>query len=204
MELLQGRSLSDELANVGKLAAGRCAQITAAVCSVLAQAHAAGIVHRDIKPSNVFLHHGKDEELVKVIDFGIAKLRDETRDPELQAATATGMFVGTPAYMAPERLLNEPYDGRADVCSVGVMMFETLCGRLPFQTSGPGAYWSPAMLNPLRAPPAPRDVEPSVPEELEVAILRAMTIEPNERPTAGELEAHLRRFLESNEVAAGV
>jgi hypothetical protein len=200
MELLQGQSLSDELAKVGKLAAGHCARIMAAVCSVLAQAHAAGIVHRDVKPSNVFLHHGKDEELVKVIDFGIAKLSDETRDPELQAATATGMFVGTPAYMAPERLMNEPYDGRADVYSVGVMMFETLCGRLPFQTSGPGAYWSAAMLNPLRPPPAPHEIEPSVPAELEAAIVRAMAVEPNQRFTAAELEAYLRRFLESERV----
>jgi cell division protein FtsB len=203
MELLQGQSLSDELAKVGKLAAGRCARIMAAVCSVLAQAHAAGIVHRDVKPSNVFLHHGTDEELVKVIDFGIAKLSDETRDPELQAATATGMFVGTPAYMAPERLMNEPYDGRADVYSVGVMMFETLCGRLPFQTSGPGAYWSAAMLNPLRPLPAPHAIEPSVPAELEAAIIRAMAVEPNARPTAAELEAHLRQFLESEESGRG-
>jgi protein kinase-like protein len=204
MELLQGHSLSDELAKVGKLTAGRCVQIMAAVCSVLAQAHAAGIVHRDVKPSNVFLHHCKDEELVKVIDFGIAKLSDETRDPELQAATATGMFVGTPAYMAPERLMNEPYDGRADVYSVGVMMFETLCGRLPFQTSGPGAYWSAAMLNPSRAPPAPHEIEPTVPAELEAAVVRAMAMDPNQRPTAAELEAHLRRFLESEEVVGAM
>jgi serine/threonine protein kinase len=202
MELLQGHSLADELREAEKLAAGRCARIMAAVCSVLAQAHAAGIVHRDIKPSNVFLHHGKDEELVKVIDFGIAKLSDETRDPELQAATTTGMFVGTPAYMAPERLMNEAYDGRADVYSVGVMMFETLCGRLPFQTSGTGGYWSAAMINPLRQPPAPREVEPSVPAELEATIVRAMAMEPSQRPTAVELEAHLRRFLAHEDVAA--
>jgi hypothetical protein len=204
MELLQGHSLADELREAEKLTAGRCTRIMAAVCSVLAQAHAAGIVHRDIKPSNVFLHQGKDEELVKVIDFGIAKLSDETRDPELQAATATGMFVGTPAYMAPERLMNESYDGRADVYSVGVMMFETLCGRLPFQTSGAGGYWSAAMMNPLRQPRAPREVEPSVPAELEAAIVRAMAMEPSQRPTAAELEGLLRRFLTHEDVAAAV
>lgn len=204
MELLQGHSLADELRESEKLTAGRCARIMAAVCSVLAQAHAAGIVHRDIKPTNVFLHRGKDEELVKVIDFGIAKLSDETRDPELQAATLTGMFVGTPAYMAPERLMNESYDGRADVYSVGVVMFETLCGRLPFQTSGAGGYWSGAMMNPLRQPPTPREVEPSVPAELESAIVQAMAMEPSQRPTATELEAHLRCFLEHEDVAAAV
>ena len=90
-------------------------------------------------------------------------LADELREAgklELQAATATGMFVGTPAYMASERLMNEPYDGRADVYSVGVMMFETLCGRLPFQ-SGSGAYWS-AAVNRLRQQPASREFEPSL------------------------------------------
>src|SRR5687768_17317278 len=100
--------------------------------------------------------------------------------------------------------MNEPYDGRADVYSVGVMMFETLCGRLPFQTSGPGGYWSAAMLNPLRAPPAPHEIEPSVPAELEAAIVRAMAMEPSQRPTAAELELHLRRFLESEEVVRAV
>ena len=200
MELLRGRSLADELRDSGKLAARRCAQIIASVCSALAQAHAAGIVHRDIKPSNVFLHHDNDEELVKVIDFGIAKLSDETRDPELDAATVTGMFVGTPAYMAPERLLNETYDGRADVYSVGVMMFETLCGRLPFEASGAGGYWS-SVMNPLRQPPAPSTVEPNIPEGLQTAVVQAMATEANQRPTAAELEVQLRRFLESQEAA---
>jgi hypothetical protein len=201
MELLQGNSLADELHAEGKLAPRRCAQIMAPVCAVLAEAHAAGIVHRDIKPTNVFIHRSQGEELVKVIDFGIAKLTDETRDLELKsAATATGMYVGTPAYMAPERLVNEPYDGRADVYSVGVMMFEMLCGRLPFQVSG-GGYWSVAMMNPLRRPPLLTEVEPSVPAELEVAVLRALSMESEQRPTAAELGAELRRFLQVSEVS---
>ena len=195
MELLQGRSLADELRAVEKLPPQRCAEIMAAVCSVLAQAHAAGIVHRDIKPSNVFLHQSQGQELVKVIDFGIAKLTDETRDPELKAATATGMLVGTPAYMAPERLGNEPYDGRADVYAVGVMTFETLCGRLPYQASGNAGYWSVAVMNAVGKPPAPSEVEPSVPPELDAIVLRAMAKEPANRPTAAELKDELLRFL---------
>jgi protein kinase-like protein len=204
MELLHGRSLADELRAARRLPAQRCARIMAAVCAVLAEAHAAGIVHRDIKPSNVFLHQGKDEELVKVIDFGIAKLTDETRDAELQAATATGMYLGTPAYMAPERLINAPYDGRADVYSVGVMMFETLCGRLPFEASGPGAYWPGALMNPFKQPPRPTEVEPGVPPELEGAVLRAMARELEERPTAAELEVELRDFLRFEEAVGAV
>lgn len=194
MELLQGRSLADELRESEKLPPVRCARIMAAVCAALAQAHAAGIIHRDIKPSNIFLHHGNDEELVKVIDFGIAKLSDETQDPDVRSVTATGMFVGTPAYMAPERLSNDPYDGEVDVYSVGVMMFETLSGRHPFRTAGSGSNWSGAILNP-QEPPNLRELEPGVPAELETAVTDAMAMEPGRRPTAAELEGRLRRFL---------
>ncbi len=196
MELLQGASLADELRTAGKLAPHRCASIMNAVCSVLAEAHSAGVVHRDIKPSNIFLHHSKGEEIIKVIDFGIAKLTDETRDPALQSATDTGMLVGTPTYMAPERLGNEFYDGRADVYAVGVMMFEALCGRLPFMPSR-GGYWPMAMANALDRPPSPRAVEPRVPVQLEAAVMWAMAKEPRDRPTAAELRDELARFLES-------
>jgi hypothetical protein len=200
MELLQGHSLSDELRSEKTLAPRRCAQICAAVCDVLAEAHAAGIVHRDIKPSNVFLHRNRDEELVKVIDFGIAKLTD-TREPGLrQATTGTGIFVGTPAYMAPERLGSDPYDGRADVYSLGVMMFQMLCGQYPHQTSGGGGYWSAAMMNALGREPAIATDEASIPAELEAIVIRALTKDPEQRPTAAELGAELRWYLEREEL----
>lgn len=199
MELLQGHSLADELRAEKKLAPRRCARIAAAVCDVLAEAHAAGIVHRDIKPSNVFLHRNRDDELVKVIDFGIAKLTD-SREPGLrQATTGTGIFVGTPAYMAPERLGSDPYDGRADVYSLGVMMFQMLCGQYPHQTSRGGGYWSEAMMNALGHEPSIADDEASVPAELESIVIRALTKDPEQRPTAAELGAELRRYLEREE-----
>src|SRR6185436_18294061 len=95
----------------------RCAEILLPICEVLTEAHAAGIVHRDIKPDNIFLHQTKRGEVVKVLDFGIAKLMDESTNPELQALTQADILVGTPEYMAPERFLAEEYDGRADVYS---------------------------------------------------------------------------------------
>jgi hypothetical protein len=194
MELLQGQSLADELRQEGRLAPRRCAQIAAAVCDVLAEAHAAGIVHRDIKPSNVFLHRTRDEELVKVIDFGIAKLTDDTQ--AVRPTTGTGIFVGTPAYMAPERMGNEPYDGRADVYSLGVMMFQMLCGDYPHKISGSGGFWSAAMMTALGKPGwATSDAEPSVPAELEAVIIGALAKNATERPTAAELGAQIRRFL---------
>jgi hypothetical protein len=195
MELLQGRSLADELRQEGRLAPRRCAEIAAAVCDVLAEAHAAGIVHRDIKPSNVFLHRNRDEELVKVIDFGIAKLTDETEGMR-PSTTGTGIFVGTPAYMAPERMGNDPYDGRADVYSLGVMMFQMLCGDYPHKISGSGGYWSAAMMAALGKPAwVASDAEPSVPAELESVIITALAKNPGDRPTAAELGAQIRRFL---------
>jgi serine/threonine protein kinase len=189
MELLEGHSLSDELRAGAKLAPLRCTRIAAAVCDVLAQAHMAGIVHRDIKPSNVFLHRTRGDELVKVIDFGIAKLTDDIVDGD-QRSTITGMLVGSPAYMAPERLYGDPYDGRADVYAVGVMMYEALTGRLPYATRQKG-YWSPAMMH-TKNVDAPSTLEPTIPPFVDAAIMRAMAREPRDRPTAAQLAADLR------------
>jgi serine/threonine protein kinase len=165
------------------------------VCDALAEAHEAGIVHRDIKPGNVFLHHSHSEQLVKVIDFGIAKLTDNSADPEVQASTIAGMFVGTPAYMAPERLLDEPYDGRADVYAVGVMMYEMLSGRLPFKV-GDAGYSSLAKMHIVEEPPSLSATEPGVSSELEAIVFDALAKTPDKRPTAQQLGARLHDFLE--------
>jgi len=199
MELLQGRSLADELREARTLTPRRAAQIAAAVCDVLAEAHASGIVHRDIKPSNIFLHRSRDEELVKVIDFGIAKLTDESHGVR-PSTTGTGIFVGTPAYMAPERMGGEAYDGRADVYSVGVMMFQMLCGEYPHKVTGAGAHWSPAMMAALGKSGAPTAGAPAVPEELESVVIRALARDPEQRATAAELAGELHRYL-AREVA---
>jgi serine/threonine protein kinase len=191
MELLHGRSLADELKFKGKLTPVRCAMIAAAVCDALAEAHAVGIVHRDIKPGNVFLHQRQSEQVVKVIDFGIAKLTDAAANAEVQA-TVRGMVVGTPAYMAPERMLDQPYDGRADVYSVGVMMYEMLAGHLPFQ--GEDGKWSIAK-NIVSAPKPLATGETDVDEEMEAIVFNAVAKAPDERPTARELGAKLHDFL---------
>lgn len=194
MELLEGRSLAEELEAVGKLPVERCRRIAAEVCDVLTAAHEAGLVHRDVKPSNVFLHHVKGEEQVKVIDFGIAKLMDADAvllDSAGARRTATGVLVGTPAYMAPERLNSEPYDGRADVYAVGVLLYEMLTGKLPFTAKGTG-NWSFAMMIGLTEAPPPSSVEPEVPRELDDIVRRALAKSPAARPSAAELAQLLR------------
>jgi serine/threonine protein kinase len=195
MELLHGRPLSAELRSEGKLTPVRCASIAAAVCDALAEAHAAGIVHRDIKPANIFLHETRSEQVVKVIDFGIAKLTDTSADSEAQLRTVAGKVVGTPAYMAPERLLGDPYDGRADVYAVGLMMYEMLCGHLPFRV-GEGGYRAMANAHISEAPPSLVAMEPGVPPDLEAAVFAALAKSPNDRPTSHELSERLHRFLE--------
>ena len=200
MELLRGHSLSDELRTAHTLPPRRVVQIATAVYDALAAAHAVGIVHRDIKPSNVFLHQGREEEQVKVIDFGIAKLMDG-EGAELAKVTMAGTLVGTPAYMAPERLLSLEYDGRADVYSAGVMMYEMLSGRLPFETRK-GEYWSVARMHLVESPPPLGSVARGVPAELETLVDRTMIKEPEDRPTAAEVATALRALSRAGRTGA--
>ena len=153
-----------------------------------------GIVHRDIKPSNVFLHEASGETAVKVIDFGIAKLTDQSEVPGAETTTLSGMFLGTPAYMAPERVFNQPYDGRADVYSVGVMLYEMVAGRLPFETTT-GGHIALMRVHAMQKPIALRSVVPDAHPKLEVAVTSALRKEPEERPTATQLGSMLRDLL---------
>lgn len=189
MELLRGHSLADELRRVGRLPAQRAVFVAAVVCDVLAEAHRAGIVHRDIKPSNVFLHQGREHELVKVIDFGIAKLTGDAGSADVRA-TSTGTFVGSPAYTAPERLSRDAYDGRADVYSVGVMLYEMLTGDLPYRVSADG-YWS-AQVHAAGGPLPPSRTDADVPTALDEIVMGAMAREASGRPSAAELASQLR------------
>ncbi|MBL8204135.1 MAG: serine/threonine protein kinase [Blastocatellia bacterium] len=194
MELLEGRSLAEELAEKGKLSPLRSARILIPVCSVLASAHAVGLVHRDIKPSNIFLHKTNQQEVVKVVDFGVAKLMNESPDANAQSLTVTGALVGTPFYMAPERFEDKPYDGRVDVYSTGAMLYEMLCGCLPFRTQEKGLLAIAGMH--LTQEPRPlRNVNPHVPESLEAIVLKALAKNPAERPTADELRRQLIHFV---------
>jgi hypothetical protein len=194
MELLRGRSLAEELRIRQKLSCLICANVAACVCDALAEAHTAGILHRDIKPSNVFLHQTQSEYTVKVIDFGVAKLTGAAANGD-QQSTVAGLVVGTPAYMAPERLLDEPYDGRSDVYAVGVMMYEVLTGRLPFNAHG-ADYWSVAKMHIVDSPPPLSGAGVDVPNEMEEIVFDALSKTPEHRPTAKSLGTRLHEFLQ--------
>ncbi|MBI4748241.1 MAG: protein kinase [Acidobacteria bacterium] len=186
MELLHGHSLADELKQTPSRSLQTCIQWMIPVCQVLAEAHRLGIIHRDIKPPNVFLHRTKDGEIVKVVDFGIAKLSAEDTGDKINQLTATGSFIGTLTYMAPERMSPQPYDGKVDVYSVGVMMYELVCGKVPFPLTAGGVY-GVIMKHLNEMPRPPREITPTIPVELEALILRTLDKNPDQRPTAGEL-----------------
>jgi serine/threonine protein kinase len=139
MDRLEGRTLAARLAEAGKLALGDVARIALPVASALGAAHALGIVHRDLKPENVFLARTGAEEVVKVLDFGIAKVPSQDgAGPE--TVTATAAILGTPRYMAPEHVLGErDIDHRADIWSLGVILYQCLTGIVPTDAENVGA-----------------------------------------------------------------
>ena len=194
MELLKGLSLADELSKNHSLSPHRCLEVLGPVCDVMAEAHATHLVHRDLKPENIFLHQSARGEEVKVLDFGIAKLVGEAVTAE--NLTAEGWVLGTPAYMAPERISPDDLDGQADVYSLGIMLFEMLTGSRPFAAENRDPM-SIIMMHVNVEPPTLRSIAPEVPEVLEEVVAGAIRKEPEDRPTAGELGAALKRAVES-------
>ena len=175
MELLDGRSLDAEIARAAPMPALRCAEILVPLCGVLAEAHQVGILHRDIKPANVFLHKSRIGETVKVLDFGIAKLLDAG-----QSLTVEGGIVGTPAYMAPERFRGAVLDGKSDVYSLGVLLYQMLSGRLPFHA--PDADLLAVAMMHLNEEPPP--LKGDVPAGVEDVVRAALAKDPAHRPDA--------------------
>jgi serine/threonine protein kinase/CheY-like chemotaxis protein len=192
MELLIGRTLAEELKERRVLSLSRTIQIILPVCDVLIEAHAATLIHRDIKPENVFLHRTRSGEVIKILDFGIAKMLGDGNELDRKLMTGGGGIIGTPTYMAPERLRQGPYDGRSDVYSVGVMMYQMLSGRLPF-TSDKESYVE-IVLGHLNqpVPPLVGGAGP-IPGFLIQVVMRTLEKDPTLRPTARELLTDLVR-----------
>lgn len=193
MELLEGHTLEDEIKKSGGFSPMACADIVFPMCEVLHEAHRLGIIHRDIKPQNIFLHKSRHGTVVKVLDFGIAKLIGEAMLS--RKITLEGNSPGTPAYMAPERYSEIPYDGRSDVYSLGVVLYEMLVGRPPFVVSD-GNPMKLALMHLSEIPRPPRELKPELSLELEAVVMRALDKDFERRPSARQLAIDLATALE--------
>ncbi|CAN5520561.1 hypothetical protein BH20ACT2_BH20ACT2_11930 [soil metagenome] len=180
MELVRGRTLRQMLDDSSPLEPATAVTVATSVADALEVAHRAGVVHRDIKPANILL---SDDGRVMVADFGIAKAADR-RD-----LTADGTLLGTAKYLSPEQVEGGPVDGRTDLYALGVVLYESLCGRPPFDADSDAAT---ALARLQGDPLRPRQVRASVPRALEEVVLRAMSRRPEDRyATAGDLRAAL-------------
>lgn len=193
MEFLEGHDLAVELEQQRVLSPERGVRIALQICRALSAAHSKGVVHRDMKPENVFLQRTADgEEIVKIVDFGIAQLRTAEEaaasQPQRRRLTKTGMIFGTPEYMAPEQVTGEPVDHRADLYAMGAVLYECVTGRTPLTADTP--YQMIARL--LEDAPDPPSVYcADVPEALEVLILQLLAKQAAARPQTA-LEVHDR------------
>jgi eukaryotic-like serine/threonine-protein kinase len=193
MERLHGEDLRTRLKREVRLALPLLAKMVTETAKGLSEAHAAGIVHRDLKPGNIFFARSRQDEVVKLLDFGVAKAMEGSA---IGSGPSSGGLVGTPHYMSPEQARgSDDIDHRSDLWSLGVIIYHALTGRLPY-----GGNHTPEVLAKICtqrfAPPSA--VSPDLPSELDTFMLRAMARDPNERfGSARDMSAAFTRIMPS-------
>lgn len=201
MEHFEGSDLKSLLAARGALPVREAVHCIRQACEAVGEAHAAGIVHRDLKPSNLFVATEGGAPSVKVLDFGVAKLADAAGSDPNAEMTGTAEVLGTPLYMAPEQMRStRGVDGRADLWSLGVILYRALTGRTPFTGQTTPEVCISVMVD---EPPAPSALRPDLPSDLDSVVMRCLAKDPARRfATAGELSEALRPFENFKEVHA--
>ncbi|MCA1223673.1 protein kinase domain-containing protein [Streptomyces sp. 8L] len=190
MEYVEGQPLGSvlqaDIGQYGAMPAEKALKVTADVLAALDASHEMGLVHRDIKPGNVMVTR---RGVVKVMDFGIARAMQSG----VTSMTQTGMVVGTPQYLSPEQALGRSVDARSDLYSVGIMLFQLLTGRLPFDAESPLAI---AYAHVQEEPPVPSGINRSVGRGADALVARALRKNPNERfPSAAAMRDECLRVL---------
>ncbi|MCD9903360.1 protein kinase [Streptomyces sp. MT29] len=193
MEYVEGQPLgsvlADDIRQYGAMPADKALKVTADVLAALETSHEMGLVHRDIKPGNVMM---TKRGIVKVMDFGIARAMQSG----VTSMTQTGMVVGTPQYLSPEQALGRGVDARSDLYSVGIMLFQLLTGRIPFDADSPLAI---AYAHVQEEPVAPSTINRSVTPAMDALVARALKKNPNERfPSAAAMRDEIARVLNAS------
>ncbi|MER5356745.1 protein kinase [Streptomyces sp. NPDC002785] len=193
MEYVEGQPLGSvlqaDIRSYGAMPADRALKVTADVLAALDTSHEMGLVHRDIKPGNVMM---TKRGVVKVMDFGIARAMQSG----VTSMTQTGMVVGTPQYLSPEQALGRGVDARSDLYSVGIMLFQLLTGRIPFDADSPLAI---AYAHVQEEPVAPSTINRSITPAMDALVARALKKNPNERfPSAAAMQDEIARVLNAS------
>jgi eukaryotic-like serine/threonine-protein kinase len=196
MEYLHGADLGDVLKSAGSLPVAQAADYVIQACKGLSAVHALGIIHRDLKPSNLFLARGEDgSEIVKVLDFGIAKAIGDDLLGLDHVLTEPNMAIGSPRYMSPEQVRSAKHiDTRADIWALGIILYELVAGRPPFDSAAASALCAAIVVD---EPPDLRRFAPHAPLEFVALVCRCLSKKPADRVTdVGELVARLLPFAE--------
>jgi CHASE2 domain-containing sensor protein/tRNA A-37 threonylcarbamoyl transferase component Bud32 len=187
MEHLEGRTLGAERRERGVLGLDAALPVLEAAAQALDFAHTRGVLHLDLKPGNIFLSGDGPAAAVKILDFGLARL---VATGDQQPAPVTAQLEGTPAYMAPESFTGGSLGAASDIYSFGIVAYELLTGRVPFQ----GAVGEVLQGHLRQAPPLPSSLNPELPFEIDAALLAALAKDPRARPSrAGDVVAGLRQ-----------
>src|SRR3989440_7735371 len=195
MEFVEGKSLQDIMTEEGAMPPLRAFELIQPICAGIAAAHRQNIVHRDLKPLNVMIQDGVPvSEGAKILDFGLAKIKSGELLGSFIAAQTTGLM-GSPFYMAPEQWSDDPPDARADIYSLGVMLFQMLSGEVPFKGSSIPAIMKKHLTNEV---PSLESKGIQAPPQVEAVIRHALEKEPKYRTaSADEFVAELREAMES-------
>jgi serine/threonine protein kinase/tetratricopeptide (TPR) repeat protein len=169
MELVPGQDLRGLIRQTGQLTVGTTISIAKQICDGLAEAHKSGVVHRDLKPSNIMIDKEGD---VRIMDFGIA------RSLEAKGITGAGVMIGTPEYMSPEQVEGKEVDQRSDIYSLGVILYEIVTGRVPFEGDTP---FTVGVKHKSEIPQSPKEINPQLPEDLNDLILKCLEKEKDNR-----------------------
>src|SRR5262249_44901704 len=191
MELVNGDSLRRLMREEGKLDYIRTVNIVRQICGAVEVAHRSGVIHRDLKPDNIIIEHVHNTERVKVLDFGIAKLKETKPSGFL---TQAGTIIGTPQYMSPEQCQSKELDPSSDIYSIGIILYEMLAGEVPFDG---GSTLEVVFMQLHDSPRHIRELAPNVPDSLAEVVMRTLQKEPGRRQSSAmQLSDELKQAVE--------